>query len=428
MEKELRGTLYKKNEHYYARVYYYVEGKRKSKDYKTGIEVGSPSTRKGKQNERLANQKLAELLANFRIPGVINVEDLKEQMLTETLTNWLEYQKGARSASTIAGYQWAANDLLLYFGEIAPVRTVDLTSEMVERYQNWERMRRSPGYKGEHKKKTMYSDGSGIENTVKHRTTMLRSVLQYAKRAGMVDRNVASNRDSYVDFPNPQRHEFQVLTPEEAQKMLECLEHEELWFKVVVILALLFGLRRSEIIGIRICDIDITQGIIRISHAVTQQTIDNKNVLSANPFTKNKKAKEFELEQYLIRILNELIRDQKKNEQVFGKSYDRTWDGYLFRHVDGKLIFPNMVTSKFRNFLKKNGLKQIRFHDLRHSCASILYANGTDLLTIQEILGHAQLTTTIMYTHKLSDRKNSALVKMGSLVLPDAQKSEVTES
>lgn len=227
MEKELRGTLYKKNEHYYARVYYYVEGKRKSKDYKTGIEAGSPSTRKGKQNERLANQKLAELLANFRIPGVINVEDLKEQMLTETLTNWLEYQKGARSASTIAGYQWAANDLLLYFGEIAPVRTVDLTSEMVERYQNWERMRRSPGYKGEHKKKTMYSDGSGIENTVKHRTTMLRSVLQYAKRAGMVDRNVASNRDSYVDFPNPQRHEFQVLTPEEAQKMLECLEHEE---------------------------------------------------------------------------------------------------------------------------------------------------------------------------------------------------------
>ena len=87
-----------------------------------------------------------------------------------------------------------------------------------------------------------------------------------------------------------------------------------------------------------------------------------------------------------------------------------------------------MVTSKFRNFLKKNGLKQIRFHDLRHSCASILYANGTDLLTIQEILGHAQLTTTIMYTHKLSDRKNTALVKMGSLVLPDAQKSEVTES
>lgn len=130
----------------------------------------------------------------------------------------------------------------------------------------------------------------------------------------------------------------------------------------------------------------------------------------------------------MIRILNELIRDQKKNEQVFGKSYDRTWDGYLFRHVDGKLISPNMVTSKFRNFLKKNGLKQIRFHDLRHSCASILYANGTDLLTIQEILGHAQLTTTIMYTHKLSDRKNTALVKMGSLVLPDAQKSEVTES
>ena len=160
VEKTPCGSLYVKNNRYYARVYYYIDKKRKSKDFKTGVKVDNTSSRKGKQNERLANQKLVEILANFRIPGVIDVE--KEQMLTETLNNWFEYQKGARTASTIAGYQWAVSDLLLYFGEIAPVRTVDLTSEMVERYQNWERMRRSPGYSGKHKKKTMYSDGSGI--------------------------------------------------------------------------------------------------------------------------------------------------------------------------------------------------------------------------------------------------------------------------
>lgn len=228
---------------------------------------------------------------------------------------------------------------------------------MVEQYQNWERRRRSSGYTGQYKKKTMYPDGSGVENTVKHRATMLRSVLQYAKRAGIVDRNVASTRDSYVDFPNPQRHEFLVLTPEEAQNMLMYLESEDLWFKVAVLLALLFGLRRSEIVGIRICDIDLAQGIIRISHTVTQQTIDSKNVLSANPFTKNKRAKEFELEAELKSLLSQLIQENSKNKQAFGKDYDQTWEGYLFRYADGSLVSPNALTNKFRNFLKKNGLK-----------------------------------------------------------------------
>lgn len=91
MPKEVSGTLYKKNERYYARVYFYVEGQRRTKDFKTGIDVGISTSRKGKQNERAANQKLAEILANFRIPGVIHAEELKEQMLTETINNWLEY-------------------------------------------------------------------------------------------------------------------------------------------------------------------------------------------------------------------------------------------------------------------------------------------------------------------------------------------------
>ena len=65
----------------------------------------------------------------------------------------------------------------------------------------------------------------------------------------------------------------------------------------------------------------------------------------------------------------------------------------------------------------KASWKQIRFHDLRHSCASILYANGIDLLTIQEILGHAQLTTTIMYTHKISEQKSIALSQMSNLMM-----------
>ena len=294
------------------------------------------------------------------------------------------------------------------------MKTVELTSSMIESYANWERRRRRPEYTGEHKKKSKYGDGSGIENTIKHRTTLLRSVLNYAKREGIVDRNVASIRDSHVVLPSPQQHEFEVLSIEEAKKLIQQLQGEDLWFRVAVVLALLLGLRRSEIIGLRINDIDLKKGTLKVTHTVTQQTIDGKNTIVPKPYTKNMHAKIFDLTGPLTGLLKELIDEHHKNEKLFGKSYDREWNDYLVRYPDGKLVSPNALTNAFAKYVKRNGFKKIRLHDLRHSCASILFANGADLLTIQEVLGHQQLTTTISYTHKISEKKSMALEQMGN--------------
>lgn len=99
------------------------------------------------------------------------------------------------------------------------------------------------------------------------------------------------------------------------------------------------------------------------------------------------------------------------------------------RYQDGKIIPPNTITQHFQTFLTKNELKKIRFHDLRHSCASILFANGVDILTIQEILGHAQLTTTITYTHKISDNKSKALTQMSNqFLLTNSKEKEVSQN
>ena len=62
-------------------------------------------------------------------------------------------------------------------------------------------------------------------------------------------------------------------------------------------------------------------------------------------------------------------------------------------------------------------IKRFCMHTLRHSCASILYANGVDILTIQKILGHAQLSTTLMYTHIINDQQHSALSQMGEQIM-----------
>lgn len=344
------------------------------------------------------------------IPG--SKQARSELLFADLVAECLEHQKASKPASTYAGYQYAANDVMLYFRKLCPVKTIDLTSNMIERYQNWERTRRRPEYIGEYKRKTKYSDGSGIENTIKHRTTLIRSVLQFAKREGIVDRNVASIRDSQIDIPSPQRHEFEVLSIEEAKQILQMLKGEPLWFKVAITLALLLGLRRSEIIGLRVRDIDLETGVLRVTHTITQQTVDGKNTLVPKPFTKNKQAKKFVLTESLKELVNELIIENHKNEMIFGKSYDQEWNEYLIRYPDGKLVCPNALTTAFAKYIKKNGFKKIRLHDLRHSCASILFANGTDLLTIQEVLGHQQLTTTISNTNKTSEKKASTLEEM----------------
>lgn len=428
MDNALSGTLYKKNGYYYARVYYYFDGKRKTKDKATKIAVDGGSSRKTAKNERDANRFLTDFLREFIPPGTIILAPITEQMIADTANAWLAHLGSSLAPGTLSNYTYIVRDITLYFTDISPVRTVDLTSAHVESYLNWERMRRQPGYTGDHKVRSQRSDGSGIENTVKHRHTALRSILQYAKREGIITRNVASLRDCQVSVPKPQRQEFPVLTEKEALVLINALENEPLWFRIAVLLGLLYGLRRSEIVGLRSADIDWDNNLLTVVRTVTQQTLDHKNTITVKPFTKNRQPKTFVVSGQLQSLLQSLVNEHRKNALQFGSTYDKTWADHLIRYEDGTLVSPNTLTSYFKKFLKRNQLKEIRLHDLRHSCASILYANGTDLMTIQEVLGHAQLTTTIMYTHKLSDRKTVALTQMhDQFLLPTVEEQEESE-
>ena len=416
MKENISGIWYRKAGHYYVRITYYdSDGKRRHCNYPTGIKV---DTKKQKKQEKEAQKRVAEILASFTPPG--SKEEQRKQLFADLVAEWLEQQKVMKLASTYAGYRYAADDVILYFRELCPVKTIELTSGMIEKYQAWERLRRQSEYTGPHKKRSKYLDGSGVENTIKHRTTLIRSVLQDAKRDGIVSSNVASSRDSRVSLPSPQRNVFPVLNAQEAQHMMQLAKEEELWFQTSVALGLLIGLRRSEVVGTTESAIDWNEKRIVITQTVTQQTVGGKNTITVKPHTKNKRPKELPLVPVLCKIISELIEEHRKNAELFGRDYDHTWDGYLIRYPDGKLVPPNTLTRKFDAFVKKNHLKPIRYHDLRHSCASILHANGADFLTIQEVLGHAQLSTTFIYTHTLDDRRSNALTQMSEQIMENA--------
>ena len=101
-------------------------------------------------------------------------------------------------------------------------------------------------------------------------------------------------------------------------------------------------------------------------------------------------------EKYLL----ELKKKQAENEVICGDCYCRDYLDYIYLNDLGERVKPAWLTDAFLTFLKKHGLRRIRFHDLRHSCASLLYANGVALKNIQEWLGHSDISTTSnIYTH-----------------------------
>lgn len=203
----------------------------------------------------------------------------------------------------------------------------------------------------------------------------------------------------------------------EAVQLIEVLKREESWFRAAVVLGLVCGLRRSEVIGLKLNDIDLSRNTIAIQHAVTQQTQGGKNIVTIKPRTKNSTSRQLTLAAELRPYIEDLLNDNQRYEQEFGKAYDQTWRGHIMRYPDGKLVTPNALTNRYNRFLREHGIKKIRFHDLRHSCASIMAANGESLQTIQEILGHTQLTTTIMYTHQYGFEKDNAVNLMSSCIL-----------
>ncbi|MDT2661114.1 tyrosine-type recombinase/integrase [Enterococcus hulanensis] len=107
--------------------------------------------------------------------------------------------------------------------------------------------------------------------------------------------------------------------------------------------------------------------------------------------------------------LIDLDKWQEFNRKVYGKEYCFEDQDYLFTMEDGKIMKPAYVTHRLKKIMRKHNLREIRFHDLRHSNASILLANGQDMKKIQEWLGHASYSTTAnLYAHLSSDFKEES--------------------
>ena len=147
--------------------------------------------------------------------------------------------------------------------------------------------------------------------------------------------------------------------------------------------------------------IDFQNNTITIRHTVTSCNLDGKHIQIAQDTTKTKSSmRTLPLVPAFKEKLLKLKEQQEEYKRVCGRCYNKKYLEYICVDEMGTLISPHYLTSSFPKLLEKNNLRHIRFHDLRHSCASLLLANGVPMKQIQEWLGHSDFSTTAnVYAH-----------------------------
>lgn len=205
----------------------------------------------------------------------------------------------------------------------------------------------------------------------------------------------------WVKFPSLQRREPSFYTAEQVEKLLSVISDDSSFYLLVKITAT-YGLRRSEVLRLQWDSMDFERNSLLICHTVVKinQTVKKDKTKSKSSF------RSFPLIPDIKELLLEEKNKQLNHRKEFGSSYIES--PYIFVWADVKPYATEYVSQHFSRLLKWNGLPHIRFHDLRHSCASILLSKGFTLKDVQEWLGHSDITLTAnIYGHLDLERKRS---------------------
>ncbi len=161
-----------------------------------------------------------------------------------------------------------------------------------------------------------------------------------------------------------------------------------------------YGLRRSEIIGLRKQVFDFENNNFIINH-VAIQTDGKKNKEKVYFKDKTKSKKGYRSFPLLPEIKTMIIKKLERIEEckkIFGNSYNYKYDGYIFVHDNGDIMQPNYFTKRLEKIIKRYNLKKITPHGLRHSNATLLHLQGVDIRDLQDWLGHESISSTNRYT------------------------------
>ena len=247
--------------------------------------------------------------------------------------------------------------------------------------------------------------------TVTHFHNVLHKALKDAMRWGLVARNVCE----LVSPPRKVRFEIQPLTLDQVHSLLDAAKGH--YMEAIFNLALATGMRRGELMGLKWQDIDFAKGTLQVRRILSRvpSKLPGKGYVEAEPKTQ-KSRRSLVIAPFALEALK-----QHRIRQLEAKlKAGAVWEDhdYVFCTSIGTHLNPTRdILDQLKILLKKAGLPDIRFHDLRHSAATLLLSAGVHPKVVQEILGHSQISMTLdVYSHVLPTMQLEAINKLNEAI------------
>ncbi|WP_044482126.1 site-specific integrase [Paenibacillus antibioticophila] len=377
------------------------KGKRKPKWIPTGLTV--------KGNKKKAESLLMDARKNFKPEAamqavepdkkkqeiVVTSDDVEETLFADYMLEWLETVKPSIELITYISYSNAVKVRIVPYFREKGIPLEELKPKDIQDFYSY-----------------VMSTLKLTANTVIHYHANIRSALQHA----FVTERISSNPADKVIRPKKEVFVGSYYNAEQVNHLLDVIKGDPI--ELGVMLAAFYGLRRSEVIGLKWAAIDLVNRTITIKHTVTTGSLNGKYITIEKDRTKNKPSRRtLPLVDAFYDLLVRLKGQQAINQQLYGDSYCRAYMGYVYVNELGERIKPNYVSQHFKLVLKKNTLPHIRFHDLRHSCATLLLANGVSMKEVQEWLGHSDYSTTAnIYAHLEFSSKVTSANRMNEVI------------
>ncbi len=377
----MTGSLQQKNGKYYvvARVKDNT-GKLKQKWVSTGIPT------KG-NNKRRAEAKMREILTRLEAEQGLTSEDMP---FSAWLDKWLEIREASGDIReiTLYNYRLSVNKHMKPYFDTQRLTLKTIKRRDIEDYFISRRC-----------------DGLGADTVRKHRAIIGRALEEACRRE-----YISHNPVDGIRLPKGERHESRAYSEDEARALLDALDGEVL--KPAVILGIFYGLRRSEVCGLRWRDIDFDNHQITICNTVVRagRLIEAEQTKSAA--SRRTLFMVPQSEPYLMEMHKQyMLRMSKPSITAF-----RDLDGHVCVDEDGKPLSPDDISRDFPKLLERHNLPPIHYHELRHTTGSLLYYNGLSAKEVQEYLGHSDIHTTLaIYVHTDARSKEKAAHIMDSL-------------
>lgn len=389
----MTGSLQIKNDKYYIVLNTYENGKRKRPWIATGLSA--------KGNKRRAEQMLRETLQEYeKKPKLLQCE----MRFSDYIRSWMPLIRRKVDAITYQGYEVLANSQILPYFDASGIKLQKVTVDVLQKYID---------EKAAHGRK----DGKGglSPRSLHLHKNILHQVLNEAVKNELLPNNPCQ----FVVLPKSDHFEAKFYTAQQLQELFDAVRDDPMYPMIKI--TALYGLRRSELLGLQWDSIDFERNLLTIRHTVSKVTVAvakdrTKNASSYRSFPLTSEARE---------IFEKAKADEKENQRLFGKAYEK--NNYVFKWDNGKPYSPDHVTRHFSRLLKNHNLPHIRFHELRHSCASLLLSNGFTLKDVQEWMGHADIKMTANIYGHLDVERKQGMAKQLSDTLFDAGRKTVEE-